>query len=50
MTKQTKDHRPTAWYSEISTRERNTFSVCIGGWMLDAMDVQIFSFLIFWRS
>jgi hypothetical protein len=44
------DHHPTAWYPEMSTQERNTFWVCIGGWMLDAMDVQIFSFLIFWRS
>ena len=40
------DHNPTTWYSEMSTREKNTFWACIGGWMLDAMDVQMFSFAI----
>src|ERR1700721_729432 len=38
------EHHPTAWYSELKPRERNAFWACIGGWMLDAMDVQIFSF------
>ena len=34
------------WYRELSERERRTFWGCFGGWALDAMDVQIFSFLI----
>jgi len=40
------DHHPTTWYSEMSAREKNTFWACIGGWILDAMDVQMFSFAI----
>ncbi|HUI96683.1 MAG TPA: MFS transporter [Xanthobacteraceae bacterium] len=40
------EHHPTAWYAELDARERKTFWACIGGWMLDAMDVQIFSFAI----
>jgi hypothetical protein len=40
------DHHPTTWYSEMSAQEKNTFWACIGGWMLDAMDVQMFSFAI----
>ena len=40
------DHHPTTWYSEMSAREKKTFWACIGGWMLDAMDVQMFSFAI----
>ena len=34
------------WYQELSKREKRTFWGCFGGWALDAMDVQIFSFLI----
>jgi MFS family permease len=30
----------------MSSRERRTFWACTGGWMLDAMDVQMFSFAI----
>src|SRR5258707_4226332 len=37
---------PTGWYSELDPGERRTFWACFGGWMLDAMDVQIFSFAI----
>jgi MFS family permease len=40
------DHHPTRWYAEMKPRERNTFWACIGGWILDAMDVQILSFAI----
>ena len=40
------EHHPTAWYFELKPRERNAFWACIGGWMLDAMDVQMFSFAI----
>src|SRR5579871_3787866 len=40
------EHHPTAWYAEMNARERNAFWACTGGWMLDAMDVQMFSFAI----
>ena len=40
------DHHPTSWYSELQAREKNAFWACFGGWVLDAMDVQIFSFAI----
>jgi len=39
------DH-PTGWYTELLPREKRTFWACFGGWTLDAMDVQIFSFAI----
>ena len=35
-----------SWFSELTTRERRTFGACVGGWALDAMDVQMFSFVI----
>lgn len=34
------------WYKELSLAEKRTFWGCFGGWGLDALDVQIFSFLI----
>ncbi len=40
------EHHVTAWYSEMNAQEKKTFWACVGGWMLDAMDVQIFSFAI----
>jgi MFS family permease len=40
------DHHLTHWYSELQAREKSTFWACFGGWVLDAMDVQIFSFAI----
>lgn len=40
------EHHPTAWFSGMKPREKNTFWACIGGWILDAMDVQILSFAI----
>jgi MFS family permease len=46
MLMQAKDHHPTAWYAQMSADERNTFWGSIGGWMMDAMDVQIFTFAI----
>jgi MFS family permease len=46
MTKQTGDHHLTDWYWKMSTQEKSTFWACSGGWMLDAMDVQMFSFAI----
>jgi MFS family permease len=40
------EHHPTAWYAEMSSTEKNTFWACMGGWILDGMDVQMFSFAI----
>jgi len=34
------------WYAELSRSERSTFWACYGGWALDAMDVQLYTFLI----
>src|SRR5262250_577337 len=38
--------RALAWISELGPRERRAFGACVGGWALDAMDVQMFSFVI----
>lgn len=35
-----------SWYTELSKGEKRTFWGCFGGWALDALDVQMFSFLI----
>ena len=35
-----------AWLSDLSPRERRAFGACVGGWALDAMDVQMYSFVI----
>ncbi len=35
-----------AWFHDLTTRERRTMGACFGGWALDALDVQIFSFVI----
>jgi MFS family permease len=40
------EHHPTAWYAQMSAAEKATFWASIGGWILDAMDVQMFSFAI----
>ena len=34
------------WYRELTGTERKTFWACFGGWALDAMDVQLYSFVI----
>jgi MFS family permease len=34
------------WIARLEEKERRTFAACIGGWALDAMDVQIYSFVI----
>jgi MFS family permease len=39
------EHHPTAWYAQMGRKEKATFWACIGGWILDAMDVQILSFV-----
>jgi MFS family permease len=40
------DHHPIDWYSRLQGREKLTFWASFGGWVLDAMDVQMFSFAI----
>jgi MFS family permease len=40
------DHHPTNWYADMAPREKSAFWACTGGWILDAMDVQIYSFAI----
>jgi MFS family permease len=40
------DHSAAGWYTELTPAEKRTFWACFGGWALDAMDVQIFSFVI----
>jgi MFS family permease len=35
-----------AWFSELNQRERRTMIACFGGWSLDALDVNLFSFII----
>lgn len=41
-------HQPPifGWYRDLGGKERRTLWACIGGWGLDAMDVQIYSFVI----
>src|SRR4051794_14398340 len=34
------------WYHELGKRERRTFWACFGGWSLDSMDVNLYSFVI----
>ena len=34
------------WYAELTGKERRTFWACFTGWALDAMDVQLYSFVI----
>ncbi|HLL26991.1 MAG TPA: MFS transporter [Xanthobacteraceae bacterium] len=40
------DNHPTEWYSDMKPQEKATFWASIGGWILDAMDVQILSFAV----
>src|SRR5579871_903158 len=40
------EHHPTAWYSEMGAAAKRTFWASTGGWILDAMDVMMFSFAI----
>jgi MFS family permease len=35
-----------AWFKDLTVTERRTMIACFGGWSLDALDVQIFSFVI----
>jgi len=34
------------WTATLGSQERRVFQACIGGWALDAMDVQMYSFVI----
>jgi MFS family permease len=34
------------WYRQMGVAERRTFWACFGGWALDALDVQIYSFVV----
>ena len=34
------------WLKELNEKERKTMIGCVGGWSLDALDVQMFSFVI----
>ncbi len=34
------------WMRDLNGKERSTFGAAVGGWALDAMDVQIYSFVI----
>jgi MFS family permease len=34
------------WYHELGRKERRTFWACFGGWSLDSMDVNLYSFVI----
>jgi MFS family permease len=38
--------RVLGWVSDLTPRERRAFGACAGGWALDAMDVQMYSFAI----
>jgi len=35
-----------SWYRDLSARERGTMLACFGGWSLDALDVQVYSFVM----
>lgn len=35
-----------AWFKDLTPKERHTMIACFGGWSLDALDVQIFTFVI----
>src|ERR1700752_541251 len=34
------------WIAELAPREKRAFAACVGGWALDAMDVQFYSLVI----
>jgi MFS family permease len=42
----TKSAGAFAWISDLVPKERRVFTACVGGWALDAMDVQLYSFVI----
>ena len=40
------DQGALGWFSQLNTQEKRTFGACVGGWALDGMDVQLYSFVI----
>ena len=40
------DRRLFSWIADLAPPERSVFTACVGGWALDGMDVQIYSFVI----
>ena len=38
--------QPFAWMAGLNLKERRVFVACLGGWALDAMSVQLYSFVI----
>lgn len=40
------DRRIFSWISDLGPQERSVFTACVGGWGLDGMDVQLYSFVI----
>src|ERR1700744_2932854 len=34
------------WYTELPSQSRKSFWACFGGWALDTMDLQLYSFMI----
>ncbi len=41
-----RDKGALGWISTLTSKERSAFGACVGGWALDAMDVQMYSFVI----
>jgi len=41
-----RDTGALGWISTLTSKERGAFGACVGGWALDAMDVQMYSFVI----
>lgn len=41
-----RDTGALGWISSLTSKERSAFGACVGGWALDAMDVQMYSFVI----
>src|SRR5215470_2349677 len=40
------DKRIFTWLRDLAPQERSVFTACVGGWGLDGMDVQLYSFAI----
>jgi len=40
------DKRLFTWIFDLAPQERSVFTACVGGWGLDGMDVQLYSFVI----
>src|SRR6202042_1284071 len=46
MRNKTRGETMGAWFKDLTLTEPRTMLACFGGWSLDALDVQIFSFVI----